>query len=508
MAKTEKWFKSEKTRLFLLVILSAAVRIFFLLNYESMPENATESVVRALSIIENPSFALNFNGNYSIFFNYAIASFMFFWHDPFLAPRVFTLIFGVLLVFPYYGVLKILFDRRIAFFSSFVLVFYPLHIIQSGTATVEAVFYFFLFASFYYFFKFRNGQGQKSALWLSVLLFNMASLMRLESWLFIPLFFFLLWPKGKGTAFQFLILSMVFPCLWLLLNQVTYQNFLLTFKNAAITANKEIAGGTVSYDPGVFSWLVVLWRSSGPSLVIGGLLGVLFSFLSRKKFELALFFLALLLTLTINSCATRMWHNERYSIVLGLLLIPYAWFFVDKALTFLDGSKKLFFLLFLIFPAIDTWQIIQKPNTTMPHMLNLMTEDINNVARWLKKNVRQNETLIIGADRFDVFSSYIMLRGEITPSTRCLTVRNAEPVPFFKSKEEFERCIWFGRPKYLVLNSESDLQKVLNFKLDQKKQRLGDISFEVAFEQDGAGFGKYIIYRISYPESSGGGEDA
>ena len=501
-----KWFDNEKLLLSLLIILSAAVRIFFLLNYENMPGNATESVVRALGIIENPKFTLNFNGNYSILFNYAIASFMFFWRDPFLAPRVFTSIFGVLLVLPYYGTLKILFDRRIAFFSSLVLVFCPLHIVQSGTATGEAVFYFFLFASFYYFFKFRNDQGRKSALWLSVFLFNIASLMRFESWLFIPLFFFLLWPKGKGTAFQFLILSMVFPCIWLLLNQVIYQDFLLTFKNAAMTARREIEAGTVTYDPGVFSWLVVLWRSSGPSLVVGGLLGVFFAFLSRKKFELALFFLALLSAFTINSCAARMWHAERYSIVLVLLLIPYAWFFVDKTLTFLGDRKELFFLFFLIFPAVDTWQIVRKPNSTMPYMFSLMTEDINNVARWLKNNVRQDETLIIGADRFDVFPSYIMLRGGIASLGRCWTVWNA--VPSIKNKEEFEQAIRWRRMKYLVLNSESDLQKVLNFKLDRKNQRLGDALFEAVFEQNVPGFGKYIIYRISYPESSGSGGDA
>ena len=495
----QKWFGSEKDGLALLIVFAVGLRLFFLLNYENMPGNATDSVVRALDMIENPSLALNFDGNRSTLFNYAMASFLYFWRDPVLAPRVFTLIFGVLLVFPYYGTLKILFDPRIAFLSTLLLVFCPLHVVQSGTATVEAVYYFFLFASFYYFFKLRAGHGGKAALWLAALFFNIASLLRFESWLLIPLFFILLWPRGKGTAFAFLSLSLVCPCGWLLFNQVMYQDFLLTFKKAALTAHTEILGGTVPYDPRVLSWLIVLWRSSGASVVIGGLLGIVFSMFSRKRFELALFFLALLSAFTINSCAARLWHHERYSLILVLLLIPYAWFFVDRALTFLKARRTFLFIGLLILPALDTLQIGREPFSTIPHMFSLMTEDVYSIALWLKNNVRQNETIVIGADRFDVYPSYMMLRGGIFPSSRCLVAWNT--VPPFKNKEEFGKYILEHRTSYLVLNSEGHLQKILDLDLNKKDQKLGAAAFEAVFEREVATFGRYIIYRISYGAS-------
>lgn len=496
-----KWFDGEKDGLFLLVVFAAGLRLFFLLNYENMPGNATDSIVRAFDMIANPSLALNFDGNRSTLFNYALAVFLYFWRDPMLAPRVFTMIFGVLLVFPYYGTLKTLFDARIAFLSSLVLVFCPLHIVQSGTATVDSVYYFFLFASFYYFFKYKNDGEQKPALWASIFLFNMGSLLRFESWLFPPLFFFLLWPKSKGVAFRFLIFSMVFPCAWLLLNQIVYQDCLLTFRKAAMTAHTEILAGTVPYDPRIFSWLLVLWRSSGASLVIGGILGVLYAILTRKRFELALFFLVLLSAFTINSCSARMWHTERYSIILTLLLIPYAWFFADRLLAFLKIRRTVFFIGLLIFPAAETWAIVRKPIVSIPHMFSLMTEDVYNLGLWLKKNVRQDETIIIGADRFDVYPSYFMLRGGILPSSRCLIVWNT--TPSFEDRGGFERYLWTHRTKYLVLNSEGCLQKTLGLDLNLKEQSGGGIVFEAVFEQEVPTFGKYIIYRISYQEPAG-----
>ena len=112
-----KWFDSDKILLSLLIFLSAAVRIFFLIKFDNIPGDAAGHVERALRILENPGL-LYFDGNCSTFYLYAIASFMWFWHDPILAPRVFTALFGIFLVVPYYGTLKILFDRTIAFFST------------------------------------------------------------------------------------------------------------------------------------------------------------------------------------------------------------------------------------------------------------------------------------------------------------------------------------------------------------------------------------------------------
>ena len=86
MVASRKWFEGEKCGLFLLVVFAAGLRLFFLLNYENMPGNATDSIVRAFDMIVNPNLVLNFDGNRSTLFNYALASFFIFGVIPSLHP--------------------------------------------------------------------------------------------------------------------------------------------------------------------------------------------------------------------------------------------------------------------------------------------------------------------------------------------------------------------------------------------------------------------------------------
>ena len=506
-----KWFDSDKILLSLLIFLSAAVRIFFLIKFDNMPGDAAGHVERALRILENPGLFLNWDGNSSTLYKYGIASFMWFWHDPVLAPRVFTALFGIFLVVPYYGTLKILFDRTIAFFSTLTLVFYPIHFIQSSVTTSNAVYYFFLFGSFYYLFSYKIVKKRLSALLLSVLSLNVASLLRFECWIFIPVFFMFLWPKGKRMAFLFLILSLVFPCVVLVLNQFFCHDFFYSFNAASRTANAEIAMGRFPYDPRWWSWLDLLWQNSGPSLVAGGLSGIVLAFLTRQKRQLSIFFLVLLLAFTINTVSARMVVATRYSVIFGLLLIPYTWFFVDRLLTFVGLRRIVFFILILLsILTVDFAQALWKEIPRTTELLCITPPGIKNIARWLKDHVCAGDFLVIEADSHDGFPSNILLRSGIHSKKCMLVYAPLFENGFFKNKEKAKKYLLTMRPKYLVLNSEGYLKKVLNFDLSQKNQSLEGISFKVVFEQYEPLFeiAKYIIYEISYPESPGGGGDA
>jgi len=493
-----KWLDNEKFLVFWVIVLAAIVRVFFLLRFENMPGDAAGNVARALGILKNPSLAMNFDGNSSTFYKYMISSFMYFWRDPVLAPRVFSLIFGVLLVIPYYGTLKTFFDQRIAFFSSLVLAFYPLHVIQSSVTTSDAAYYFFLFGAFYCFFSYKSERGRFPELWLSALSFNIASLLRFESWIFIPIFFFLLWPEGKKTALLFSGLLLVFPCANLVLCHRYGMPFLYSFTAPGRTAHAEILSGRVPYDPRLWSWPAILWRSSGPSLVIGGLLGVLWAFLTRQKRPLALFFLILWLAFTVNTLSARMAGNKRYGIILALLLIPYAWFFVDRVLVFLKIRQTVFFIFLLIFPAVGFMQRTRSLVTNTSEMFCETPPEIIRIALWLKKNVRADETLLIEADPADVFPANILIRSEISPE-RCVLVYTPLTQRWsFKNKETSQNYISYNRPAYLVLNSGGFLRNVFGFDWGRNTQRMGDISFKAIFEQEVPGYGQYIIYKGSY----------
>jgi hypothetical protein len=503
-----KWFDNDKVLLSLLILLSAAVRIFFLLKFDAMPGDATGHVTMALPILEDPRLLSNFDGNSSTLYKYGIASFLWFWRDPILAPRVFTMLFGIFSVVPYYGTLKILFDRTIAFFATLTLVFYPLHVIQSSVTTSEAVYYFFLFSAFYYLFSYKIIQKRLSALLLSSLSLNIASLLRFECWIFIPVFFILLWPKGKGRAFLFLILSLVFPCALLELNQIAYRNFLYSFTTPSKTLQSSVAMGRFLYDSRWWNWLDVLWRSSGPSVVIGGLSGIVLAFLMRQKRQLSIFFLILWLAFTVNTMSARMVSGVRYSIILGLFLIPYAWFFIERLLALLRLRKIVFFALSMIILAAGFAQLVWKENSPTNEIMAITPPEVINVGTWLRDHVRADETLIISNDRCDGFQSNIMLRSETSPQMCLLLYARVHANQNFASKEAFEQYIWEHRTNYLVLNSESYLQEILKLDLNKKRLDLGAALFEVVFEQNSPMFGRYIIYRISYRGSSGNGGNA
>ncbi len=499
---TEKWkrFDSEKLLLLLLLLLSAAVRIFFLFKFENLPGDAVGFIAEALRILENPDLLSNYDGNSSTLYKYALASCIYFWRDPILASRIFTSLFGIFLVVPYYGTLKVLFGRPVAFFSSLVLVFYPLHVIQSSMTTSDAVYYFFLFGSFYYFFSYKGSPQRFRVLLLSALSFNIASLLRFECWVFIPVLSLLLWPKGKGVALFFMVLCMVFPCLQLLLNQIFTGDCLYSFHKPGQAGYASIMAGRFSYDPRLWSWLAVLWRSSGPSLVIGGLSGIALAFLMRQKRQWSVFFLLLLLAFTVNTLFARMVTGLRYSITPALFLIPYAWFFAERILVLLRIKKRAWLALFLIFFGIDFSQTVPKAISQTAEMICVTPPGIINIAGWLKDHVRGGETMVIGADRNDVWQSNIALRSGIPPQRYFIVLT---PLGFmdypFKTKEGCQRYFLGDRTRYLVLNSEGYLQKILNLRLDEKKQTLGDISFEMVYEQEVLpGYGKYLIYRISY----------
>ena len=104
-------FDGEKAGLFLLLVLAAASRIFFLFKYDNMPGFAENCVWTALRVLENPNLLANFEGTLSMLYVYAVAATLYFWRDPVLAPKVFTLVFGALSILPYYGAYSAESDR-------------------------------------------------------------------------------------------------------------------------------------------------------------------------------------------------------------------------------------------------------------------------------------------------------------------------------------------------------------------------------------------------------------
>ncbi|MBU9888730.1 MAG: glycosyltransferase family 39 protein [Candidatus Omnitrophica bacterium] len=500
----------EKAGLFLLLVLAVAVRVFFLLKYENMPGFAEENVRRALLILENPDLRSNFDGSSSTLYRYAIAGWMYFWRDPILAPKIMTLFFGTALIVPYYKTVKVILGRQNAFFSGFVLVFYTMHAIYSSVTISDAVYYFFLFCSFYYFFSFLKAEKGKSALWSSAVFLNIAAVLRPEGCFFVPVFCFLLWPRGKKKALLFGICSMFLPLTYLALSGIFQNDFFVPFTSPMTVCRLAIQHNSgEGYDLGLGCWLCVLWRTFDPGFLLAGSLGAIFAFLLRRGSELSLFLLISFLTLTVSTSSGWLVVNDRYSIILGLLLIPYAWFFAEKALWFLGNRKAYILAGLLVIPAFHFWKITQHPDllpSILPNQICSIPQGVKEVGEWLRQRVGVGERIIIDADPDDLYPVNIFLRSGL-PSKQHLALRMPRPwvkQEAFSDEDGFREHLLTHQPRYVILASNGYLRNVLRFDPGEKRWVAEGLFFENIFEREIENRDmKYSIYRVSYGRGEG-----
>ena len=497
MPRALTWLKSEMIQIICLIILAGIIRLAFLFNYNNIVGDAAGHVVESLRILEAPGLQRNFVPACSTLYKYFMASFLFFWRDPILAPKVFSLLFGAFLILPFYGTVKILFNQRIAFISSLLLVCYPLHIVQSSTTTSDAVYYFFIFCSFYYFFRFKDVSGKLSYLFLSALFFNIASVLRYESWVFIPCLFILLWKINIKMSLLFLFLLLIAPGTHLWLSQLYFHNAFYSFSHPATMGSESVRSANPFYDPRIYSWLILLWKNSGSGIVLGGLLGIAFAVWLRRGAVLAIFFFVLLFVFSISSSSGHLMLFSRYSILLGIFLIPYAVFFIDTVASFFRMS--FLFLLALIFLLSGFSYIFYDHKHTMPDMFSNEASYVDHkaVGEFLKTMAWDRQGLVLVDD--DIFMCHIQpiaLISGISPNYYVFTNFH-EFNHNLNIKEKVTADILNGRFAYLVLHSKGPVQKFLHLDMSQKEISFDHVVLMKVFQQVMSDGERYSVYRVS-----------
>ena len=476
-----------------LVFLATLARSLFLLNSDNFDGSFSMGrVTAALCILENPGLRLNFDGNSSILYHYLLATALYFWRNPLITPRIFTMLFGILLIIPFYLLIEMLFNQEIAFYSSILLSFYPLHVMQSTLSTSDVVFHFFFFACLYYFFKFKLKEKKVFWLILSAILFNIAAMLRFESWVFIPLLSIFLYKDGKRYSAAFFLLSLILPSIWLYLCYRYRGNIFYSFIVPARTAHTEILLQRVPYAKQIFGWLNILYKTLGPIIVICGIFGMLYSIAKKRFLHLTLLFLYLYSLYTINALTERMWYNYRYSILLGLLILPYSVLCIEKISVPLRLKPIILFLPFIFFSMLGFKNITSRYifRSTLP-------VEIKEIAQWLKVNVSSRGKLILSSDRLDASEQDIVVRSGISPKN--FFIVSTPLTGPLTTEEDIRRYINYEKPRYLILNSSSFLQGVLNFDMSQKNLSELGYRFELVYASgDIPDFGKFNIYKIYY----------
>lgn len=485
-----------KIGLIALIILATLVRLLVLLNSDnSAGSTPMGRLIDSISILDNPRLSSNFNGNTPVLHHYLLAAVLYFhfWPDPVVPARIFTMLFGIFLIIPFYFLIKILLNKRTAFYSGILLSLYPLHAIQSTLTTSDAVFHFFFFSCLYYFFKFKLKEKKIFWLVLSAVLFNIAAMLRFESWIFIPLLSIFLYKDGKKYSVLFFLLSLILPSIWLYLCYHYHGDAFFSFVTSTRTAHTEIVLGA-AHSKEILGWLNILYKTLGRMVVISGIFGIIYSFFKKNSLHLAIFFLYLYSFYTINTITYRMWYLERYSILLGLLLLPYSILCIEKISVLLRLKPVILLLPFIFFSTLEFKKIMMCDIRG-----SILPTEIKEIANWLKANVLSSDKLILGTDRWNLSDQDIIVRSGATPRNFFLVttslIESSNPI----TKESIGGYITNVKPRWLVLNSTGLLQKVLNFDMSQETFSKFGYTFELIYaSKDMAELGRHNIYKIHY----------
>ncbi|MFA5200415.1 MAG: glycosyltransferase family 39 protein [Candidatus Omnitrophota bacterium] len=483
----------------LLIICSLAVRLVVFINTDNSDGIAMGRVVNALNILEDPALRSNFDPNVSVLYNYSLAAVLRFWPDPLNGPRVFTMFFGVFSVIPFYFLIKLLFNERIALFSVILLILDPFHIMQSVLSTSDAAFYLFFLSSLYYLFKF-NKQKSNFAFILALVLFNVASLLRFESWIFIPVLSLFLFRNRKRYVLMFFFFSLILPSLWLYLCHHFFGDVLYSFRAPANTMHIELTMlNRVYYVRSIYALGELLADAITPAVTILGLCGILYAVYEKKHLQLALLFALLYCLFTVNMLFTRMWFNYRSTIFLGILIMPYAVYIIEKLAVRIRVNSIILLLFFTLLCVPAFQEIINK---YLPSFK--LSRGIEELATKIRVQVKPGEKVMLVADELDVFDQDIIVRSGLPPRIFSV-ISTISCVTQLNTKKDIREYILSFKPDYLVWSSDSCLQKKVNLDLDKNTLkdfgwRLELIASQPVFSRS-SGMQKYNIYKINYSQN-------
>lgn len=152
---------------------------------------------------------------------------MIFIKDLFLAASTTNFIFSAFTAIYFFKLIDKVADRKTAYISSLVFVFFPFQVWLSISGLPESVYFFFVIAGVYYFILWRQDSRKYKFVFFSALMFAFSNMFRYEGWLFSITFVILtayasFTDYGFGKRFRIHVLISLVSLLtiiwWLLLN--------------------------------------------------------------------------------------------------------------------------------------------------------------------------------------------------------------------------------------------------------------------------------------------------
>ena len=509
--------KNEKYLLIVLFILALTIRIVVFIQNGNHAADGMYRTILAMNWLKDPYFITG--GLWPPLDLYLMALTTLIFNDPIVSTRLVSLIFGILTIFPFYYLVKLVFDKRIATISTLILTFVSIHVQYSTYSMSEVPLAFFLITSLYFFFRFKKGDKRLTDLIISAIFLNLASMTRYEAWLFIPLLTIFTFDLKniKNTSlknilgnnvkyfFIFLIISLIFPIFWMVGNYNSYGDLFYgqTWGDKWIKANTMLNPDSQWLNPPFYKKLIawpgaILYALNIVSIFAG--IGLLASLIKNKNLEFLSIFLILIGIFTYKLINMTMMSQPRHIIMPIFFIIPYFTIGLDMVLDMIskyitnniNWRKSVTMIVIGFFIITSSYTAIAKNPYITP-------DYVYNVSEWIKTNVKSNETVLL--DEYNWWGLHILFFSGLNTTftedylkTLEYVTDQIRIVPAGGKKIDDIITISYleKNPTYLVYSPKGKLAKVLNFTSKCQNEKYHDYLFECEYATE-----NYNIYKIN-----------
>ncbi len=406
-------------------------------------------LITALHILKKASFFENIHYQHLPFYLYSLVVSIGLGKEQILAGRFLSLLFGSLSVVSFYYLIKLLFDRKTAFYSSLLIGLYPPHILKSIITLPNTMALFFIIGSLYFMMKRK--------LVLSALFIGLASGYDYLAWAFIAtLTLFILIhesepPRKKiKNALLFFSIAAFFPVIWILLIKYKTGNYYLFYNNflSGDTFSKVLFGIMLNVQTLVGN----LYKYPFPGMFLLAIYGLFWSLLRKKHGALIFWILSLAVFAGLGVFRQEISVFSPGELCLSLLLIPFVIEGSSSILKLLrvNVGRGMYAVIFFLCLGLLSNFATMRP---------VLPEKVKAVSCWLKKNLTPDDLIFIDKDKDGYYSTIVML-SRLPPGNFC----------FFDGNEEQqldERGQ--GKKRYHIVTNESEL-----FSLDKDVQIIAE----------------------------------
>ena len=506
-------FTDKRTHIYLLLLFGFLTRATSFLLSKNHDGDSIIRTVMGADWLRDPFLITHANPVTWVFgplHYYLIGLSLLIWDNLWHSPRLVSLILGTLTIIPFYYLIELKFGKRIAIYSTSFFCLYTLHVRYSAVATSEAAYLFFLIVSIFLFFRLK-ATGKISFLLFSAVFLNLASMMRYDAVLFVPILGVLLLVNQDAKlrfeltannlrkAILFAFVSLVFIVVWMVGDFRFNHDAFYSISTAQaehltlIKDNLASRGHLLNTLYNLLFWPTTVFFSFTPVVFLLTLIGLFKSTVRLKHVDFLILFWAVYSCYAYQSTfGQSLAPFARYSTTFGVFLLPFAGVGLSSLVASI-AQKKARLLTVFVFLSMAVCFGIMIPFGVpgKPHLPDKMSSVspvtflpyyVEELIAWVDENVTPSDIIILDSQAHES----ILIKFYSKLSDQQVKMR-------WENDDGLMQFIQRHRPKYLLYSPYGKIKRLFSLNPANSIQKEKGLVFQLLFKTK-----NYHIYRLTY----------